>query len=91
MKSHVIVGNNGKAAKCVIKLIKECGICQKIKLRTDPMWRDKIEHHVYHLDPLVSLLVDTLSTRSEDENGFSFIVDIVGIFGVSKEIRSDGG
>ena len=83
------------------------------------MWRDEIEHHLYHLDPLASLSVDTLGPFPEDENGFSFIVVIVdyfskfvgwyparstnskdfigafmqwvGIFGVPKEIRSDGG
>jgi hypothetical protein len=83
------------------------------------MWRDEIEHHLYYLDPLASLSVDTLGPLPEDENGFSFIVVIVdnfskfvglyparsttskdfistfmqwvGIFGVPKEIRSDGG
>ena len=44
------------------------------------MWRDEIEHHLYHLDPLASLSVDTLGPFPEDENGFSFIVVIVDYF-----------
>ena len=66
--------------KDVIKWIEECSICQKIKLREGPMWRDEIEHHLYHLDPLASLSIDTLGPLPEDENGFSFIVVIVDNF-----------
>ena len=32
--------------------IKDCVICQKIKLRTGPMWRDEIQQHLYNFDPL---------------------------------------
>jgi len=66
--------------KDVIKWIEECAICQKIKLREGPMWRDEIEHHLYHLDPSASLSVDTLGPLPEDENRFSFIVVNVGNF-----------
>ena len=66
--------------KDVIKLIEECAIDQKIKLRTGPMWRDEIEHHLYRLDPSASLSVDTLGLLPEDENEFSFIVIIVDNF-----------
>ena len=41
---------------------------------------DAIGHHIYHLDPLASLSVDTLGPLPEDENGFSFIVFIVNNF-----------
>jgi len=37
------------------------------------MWRDEIEHHLYHL---ASLSVDNLGPIPEDENGFSFTVVI---------------
>ena len=65
----------------MIKWIEECAIYQKIKLRIGPMWRDEIEHHLYHLEPMASLSVDTLGPVPEDENGFSFIVVIVDNFG----------
>ena len=35
------------------------------------------QHHLYHLQLLVSLLVNTLGLLSKDETGFSFIVVIV--------------
>ena len=44
----------------IINWIQECAIYQKIKLRTSPIWRDEVEHHLYHLEPLASLSVDTL-------------------------------
>ena len=93
-------------------------LCEKIKLRTGPMWRDEIAHHLYHVDPLASLSVDTLGPLSEDDDGFFIVVIVdnfskfvglyparstmpkdfigalmqwVGIFGVPKKIRSDGG
>ena len=44
------------------------------------MWKDEIEHHLYHLEPLASLFVDTLGPLLKDENGFSFIVVIVDNF-----------
>ena len=119
-EGYVIGGQQWKGMrKDVTKWIDECAICQKIKWREGPIWQDQIEHHLYHLDPLASLSVDTLGPLPEDENGFSFIVVIidnfstfvglyparsttikdfinafmqwVGIFGVPKEIRSDGG
>ena len=62
-----------------MKWIEECVICQKIKLRTGPMWRDEIEHHL-HLEPLASLSVDTMGPLPEDDNGFLFIVVIVDNF-----------
>ena len=60
--------------------IHECVICQKIKLRTEPKLRDEIEYHLYHLEFLASLSVDTLGPLPEDENEFSFIVVIVDNF-----------
>ena len=78
-----------------------------------------MDHHLYSLDPLVSLSVDTLGPLKEDELGNRFIIVIVdnfskliglyparnttskefvhallqwvSIFGVPKEIRTDGG
>ena len=66
--------------KDVIKWIEECAICQKIKLRTCPMWRYEIEHHLYHLDPLATLSVDTLGPLPKDGNEVSFVVVIVDNF-----------
>ena len=54
---HFGIGNTLKAIslggqqwkgmrKDVIKWIEECSICQKIKLREGPIWRDEIEHHL---------------------------------------------
>ena len=62
----------------------------KIKLRTIPMWRDEIEHYLYHLDTLASLSVDTLGPLPEDENGFSFIVIIVDNFSKFVGFVQDG-
>ena len=39
----------------MIKWIEEYSICQKIKVQKRPIWRDEIEHHFYHLEPLASL------------------------------------
>ena len=66
--------------KDVTKWIEECAICQKIIWREGPIWQDQIEHHLYHLDPLASLSVDTLGPLPEDENEFAYIVVIVDNF-----------
>ena len=77
-----------------------------------------MDHHLYSLDPLISLSVDTLGPLKEDELGNRFIIVImdnfsliglypaqnttskefvhallqwVSIFGVPKEIRTNGG
>jgi len=47
---------------------------QFVKLQTGPMLKDEIEYHLYYLEPMASLSVDTLGPLPEDENGFSFIV-----------------
>jgi hypothetical protein len=100
--------------------IGQCGICQKIKHRQikNPTWQDEVDHHLYSLDPLTSLSLDTLGPLPEDELGNKYIIVIVdnfskfvglypaksttaleaaqaflkwiGIFGVPKEIRTDG-
>ena len=49
------------------------------QLQTGPLRRDEIEH-LYHLEPLVSLSVDTLGPLPEDDYRFYFIVVIVDNF-----------
>ena len=39
------------------------------------MWKDEIENHLYHGDPVVSLSVDTFGPLPEDENRFPFRSD----------------
>jgi len=63
----------------VIKWIEECHIIINHGEKP-PMWKDEIEYHLYHLEPLVSLSEDTLGPLPEDENEFSFIVVIVDNF-----------
>ena len=52
----------------VVNWIQECVTCQKIKVQKSPMWRDEIEQHLYHLEPLASLSVDTLGPLPEDSD-----------------------
>jgi hypothetical protein len=99
--------------------ISECGICQKIKWQRPVNWEDEAIHHLYSVNPLEELSVDTLGPLPEDEFGNRYVVVIldnfskfiglysatststrdfvsallkwIGIFGLPKKIRSDGG
>ena len=51
-------------------MILECSICQK--QNREPNWEDAVDHHLYSLDPLTSLSVDTLGPLKEDESGNCF-------------------
>ena len=53
----------------VTRMVAECSICQKLKFQREPNWEDAVDHHLYSLDPLVSLSVDTLGPLKEDELG----------------------
>ena len=59
----------GWYASDVTRMISECSICQKIKYQREPNWEDAVDHHLYSLDPLTSLSVDTLGPLKEDELG----------------------
>ena len=61
-------------------MISECSICQKLKYRREPNWEDTVNYHLYSLDPLTSLSVDTLGLLKEDESGHRFIIVIVDNF-----------
>ena len=99
------------------RMFLECSICQKLKFQREPNWEDGVDHHLYSLDPLVSLYVVTLGLSKEDESGNQFIIvdnfskllvvyparsttskefvhallQWVSIFGVPKEIHTNGG
>jgi Integrase zinc binding domain len=103
----------------VTNWIHECAICQKIKHQRDPHCEDEYEHHLYSIEPLKTISVDTLGPLPEDENGNKYVILIVEdfskfvglypsrsttseefsrallqwvcVFGVPKEIRTDGG
>ena len=66
-------------------MIFECSICQKLKYQRKPNREDAVNHHLYSLDHLVSLSVDTLGLLKEDETGNRFIIVIVNNF--SKLVR----
>ena len=61
-------------------MISECSICQKIKYQREPNWQDAVDHHLYSLNPLTSLSVDTLGPLKEDELGNRFIIVMVDNF-----------
>jgi hypothetical protein len=60
--------------------ISECGVCQKIKYQRDPNWEDEVEHHLYSLDPLHTLSLDTLGPLPEDELGNKYVILIMDNF-----------
>ena len=89
-----------------------------MKYQREPNWDDTVDQHLYSLDPLTSLSVDTLDPLKEDESVNHITIVIVdnfsklgglyrpkhdakefvrallqwiSIFGVPKEIRTDGG
>jgi hypothetical protein len=66
--------------KDVTDWINECGVCQKIKYQRDPNWEDEVEHHLYTLDPLHTLSLDTLGPLPEDELGYKYIILIMDYF-----------
>ena len=57
----------------IVRMISECPICQKLKIQREANREDTVDHHLYSLDPLTSLSVDTLGSLKEDESGNSFI------------------
>ena len=61
-------------------MISECSIYQKLKFQREPNWEDVLDHHLFRLDPLVSLSMDTLGPLKEDESGNRFIIIIVDNF-----------
>ena len=63
-----------------VSMISECSICHKLKYQRELNWEDAVDHHLYCLDPLTSLSVDTLSPLKEDELGNRFIIVIVDNF-----------
>jgi hypothetical protein len=66
--------------KNVTYWINECGVCQKIKYQRDPYREDEVEHHLYDLDPLRSLSLDTLGPLPEDVLGNKYIILIMDNF-----------
>ena len=60
-------------------MISECSICHKLKYQHEPNWEDAVDHHLYILDPLVSLSVDTLGPLKEEES-VNYIIVIVDNF-----------
>jgi hypothetical protein len=76
------LGDHGWAGmrRDVTRMISESSICQKLKYQREPNWEDAVDHHLYSLDPLVSLSVDTLGPLKEDESGNRFIIVIVDDF-----------
>ena len=76
------LGDHGWAGmrQDVTRMISESSICQKLKYQREPNWEDTVDHHLYSLDPLVSLSVDTLGPLKEDESGNRFIIVIVDNF-----------
>ena len=64
----------------VTRMISECSIRQKLKYQREPNWEDAVDHHLYSLDPLTSLSVDTLGPLKEDKSGNRFIIVIVDNF-----------
>ena len=51
----------------VVDWISECGICQKIKWQNPVNWEDEAIHHLYSINPLEELSIDTVGPLPEDE------------------------
>jgi Integrase zinc binding domain len=81
LKAMSLAGHQWRGMrKDVSQWINECGVCQKIKYSRDPNWEDDMEHHLYSMDPIKSLSIDTLGPLPPDEEGNSYIVLIVDNF-----------
>jgi len=66
--------------RVVTRMISECPICQKLKYQRETNGEDAVDFHLFSLDPLISLSVDTLGPLKEDELGNRFIIVIVDNF-----------
>ena len=64
----------------VTRMISEFSICQKLKYQREPNFEDAVDYHLYILDSLTSVSVDTLGPLKEGESVNRFIISIADIF-----------
>ena len=81
LKAMSLAGHRWRGMRSdVTQWIRECGVCQKINYQRDPNWEDEMEHHLYSVEPLKYVSVDTLGPLEKDKYGFNYIIVVVDNF-----------